>query len=124
MAQPVSSGGVNMRWLALLTATVLITIIFFQIIAPFVVPLILAAIAAAMMNPLNQWLCKVLRGRKHLSSLLTLLFLAVVILGPLFALIYLAAIQAAGLTDTVRDTAQKLSESQLADFMPKWMPYE
>ena len=124
MAQPISSGGMNMRWLTLLTATVLITIIFFQIIAPFVVPLILAAIAAAMMNPLNQWLCKILGGRKHLSSILTLLFLAICILGPLFSLIYLAAIQAAGLTDTVRATAQKLSESQLADFMPKWMPYE
>lgn len=124
MALPVSSGGVNMRWLALLTATILISIIFFQVIAPFVIPLLLAAIAAAMMGPVNQRLCKALGGRKTLASVLSLLFLAVAILGPLFGIVYLAAIQAAGLTDTVRDTAQNLSESQIENILPKWLPYE
>ncbi|MBV1895924.1 MAG: AI-2E family transporter [Rhodobacteraceae bacterium] len=124
MPLPVTSGGMSLRWLALLTATILISVIFFQIIAPFVVPLLLAAIAAAMMSPFNKRLCRMLGGRKSLASVLTLVFLAVAILGPLFALIYLAAIQAAGLTDTVRDTAQNLSDSQLSDFLPTWFPYE
>jgi predicted PurR-regulated permease PerM len=124
MPLPASSGVLNMRWLALLTATVLISVLFFQVIAPFVVPLVLAAIAAAMMGPVNKRLNKFLGGRKSLASVLTLLFLAVAILAPLFAIVYLAAIQAAGLTDTVRDTAQNLSESQISDFLPKWLPYE
>lgn len=128
MAFSKSSDGVaddvNVRWLALLTATVLITIIFFRIIAPFVVPLILAAIAAAMMQSFNQWLSRALGGRRRIASILTILFLALVILGPLFGLVYLAAIQAAGLTETVRETAQKLAESQVTDFLPDWFPFE
>ncbi len=124
MPLPVSNGGMSMRWLALLTATVLISVIFFKVIAPFVIPLLLAAIAAAMMSPINQRLSQMLGGHKSLASTLTLLFLAVAVLGPLFVLIYLAAIQAAGLTETVRETAQNLSESQLSDFLPSWLPFE
>jgi len=52
-------------------------------IRPFLEALLLAAIASAMLQPVYKWLKRLFRGRSVVASICTILFLIVIILGPL-----------------------------------------
>ena len=56
-----------LRWIALLVATALISVAFFDMIRGLLVPLALAAITGAMAQPLNLRLTERLGGRRALA---------------------------------------------------------
>ena len=61
---------------------------------PFLKPLLLAALFAALAHPLYKWMARLLGQRRSLASLVTLLVLFVLIIGPLSAFVGLVIRQA------------------------------
>ncbi len=86
------------RWFFIIVATGVI-ILFWQIIAPFAIVLLTAAIAAVVVTPIERRLRKVVKF-PWLSSILTVLFLFIIIVGPLTAIGVLMVQQAVDLAQT------------------------
>ena len=66
---------------------------------PFLKPLLLAALFAALAHPLYKWIARLLGQRRSLASLVTLLVLFVLIIGPLSAFVGLVIKQAISMSD-------------------------
>src|SRR4029077_11113875 len=66
---------------------------------PFLKPLLLAALFAALAHPLYKWIARLLGQRRSLASLVTLLVLFVLIIGPLSAFLGLVIKQAISMSD-------------------------
>ena len=77
-----------------LILTIAISVIFIAMIGPFIEALLIAAIGAAMLQPVYRWLRKLFGGRNAPASVVTILFLLLVIMGPLTAFIGVVVDQA------------------------------
>jgi predicted PurR-regulated permease PerM len=73
------------RTFAVLT-TVALGIALFNIVAPFIGPLLWAMFIAFLLHPLNVRLTRRLRGRAHIAAFLLTALTVIVIIGPLTAL--------------------------------------
>lgn len=113
-----------MRWMALLVATLVISIGFFQMTAGLLIPLILAAIVGAIARPMNMWLARHLGGRIGLSSGLTLIILAVAVFAPLSGLLTMAVSQAGAMMDGLENLANRVESAELNQELPSWLPFE
>jgi predicted PurR-regulated permease PerM len=82
-----------------LLLVLVVSIAFIAVTLPFLKPLVLGALLAGLCSPLYSWVTKLLRGRKSLAALLTLLILFVVILGPFSAFIGLVVSQALAISN-------------------------
>jgi len=83
--------------LAVLVAILLvIAILFFRVMAEFLLPMFLATILLITFRPLHRWYLEKCRGRQHLAAGLTTLTILLVFLVPLF--IVLLGATAEGLT--------------------------
>ncbi|WP_087504135.1 AI-2E family transporter [Neiella marina] len=71
----------------------------YQLILPYIEPIILALIFGILMAPINQWLQKKLGNRANLTAVLSCILLTLVILLPAFTVI--VAIVRQGITYTV-----------------------
>jgi predicted PurR-regulated permease PerM len=81
------------------TAFVLILVVaasalFLAVTWPFLKPLLLGALLAGLCHPLYQWVTRLLRGRRSLSAVVTLLILFIVVAGPLSAFLGVVVQQA------------------------------
>ena len=114
----------SMRWIALLVATALVTVAFFSMTRGLLLPLVLAAIAGAMAQPLNLWLMSWLGGRKALASTLTLTLILLLVILPMLGVIAVAVAQAESLARGVGVLAGKFSAEDLQGALPSWMPFE
>lgn len=112
------------RGLALIVATALITVLFYQVAEPFLIALLMAALAAEMARPARRHLLVVTGGRGRTATVLTLLLVIVLVIVPLFVLGYMAAVQAAGLVGTTREFAHQLSGKPMDEVLPDWIPQE
>ena len=102
-----------------------------QIMRPYVDPVIIALILAALTSPVNEWLVKRLRGRENLAALISCLLLILVIVVPVVIILSVvirqgihsfAAIQqwiAAGNFDTLMNSPLVARILGLAD---KYLP--
>lgn len=111
---------------------VVVSVAFIVMMKRFLVPLLLAAIFAALVSPLYRWLLRLFRGRRTLSSLTTLLvvFLVVVVPLTLFAGILVGqAVQVSNaavpwIQHQIENPDQFLSRLQALPFADRIMPYQ
>jgi len=76
-----------------------VSIIFFAVIWPFLIPLLLGALLAGLCGPLYRGMTHLCGGRESLAAALTLLLLFLLIIGPLSALIGVVVRQALGVSN-------------------------
>lgn len=70
-------------FLVLLAIILLVGMVFFQVMAQFIVPLFLAAVLVVMFHPLHVWVLERMPQRPRLSALLTTVLILLVVLLPL-----------------------------------------
>ena len=75
----------------LLAVIGLVGVIFYWVMAKFLIPLFLAALLVVIFRPLHAWILKRTRGRQQLSAALTTLAIALAVLAPMAILLVMAA---------------------------------
>ena len=88
------------RWFLLLLA-LLITFGFYQVVEPFIISVLMAAIFAGMARPLFQWLVKKTRGREQTSAVLTVLAILLLIILPTIFFVGMLANEALNVSESV-----------------------
>ncbi len=118
-------GQERFRQIFLLVFVVAVSIIFFRMIGPFVMALMLAAIAAALCWPLQRRLAAWFGGREGWAAAATVIVVLLLIVGPLMAMTGVVVSQAVDITER---TQQKLAEGverpdDWTDLLPAWVPF-
>lgn len=119
----ISSGPAALKWLALILATFAVSAAFLGVIQSFIMTLLLAAISAALLEPVFRRVDSRL-DRPALSSVLTLLFALALILVPLFIILAIAAAQAALLAESASATFDRIAARPFSIPYPQWWPEE
>src|SRR5437773_8408020 len=96
-------------FLVLVAILVIISIIFFQVMAGFFVPLFLAALLGVVVQPLYRWTLPKCRGYRHVAAGITTTLVALIVLLPIGLVISTATLEGLSLVDQL----------QLADFRAK-----
>ena len=78
---------------------VAVTILFLAVTWPFLKPLLLGALLAGLCRPLYRWVTRLLRGRKSIAAVLTLLLLFLLVAGPISAFVGVVVQQAIGVSN-------------------------
>lgn len=89
----------NLRTGFVLLLVLAVSLLFLAVIWPFLKPLLLGALFAGLCAPLYGWVTRLLRGRKSLAALLTLLILFLLVAGPLSAFVSVVVRQAVGVSN-------------------------
>ena len=79
----------------LIVAIAVIGVLFFQVMASFFVPLFLAALLVVIFRPVHAWMLLRLRGHNRTASILTTMFIILLVLMPAGLIISVAAAQGA-----------------------------
>ncbi len=108
--------------LALLTATLLVSVAFFTMVQPFLIALLLAGITAALAEPLRDKVLVHVGDRRFLASAITLALLTIAVILPILGVVVLAAAQAQILFLEV----SSLDIDELGDLrtVSDWMPFQ
>ncbi len=77
----------------LLAVIAILCILFYKILAGFLVPLFLAALLVVIFRPLHAWVVERCKGREKIAALLTTLAILLVVLIPIAILTSLAVIE-------------------------------
>src|SRR2546423_9413496 len=98
--------------LVLVAILVIISIIFFQVMAGFFVPLFLAALLGVVVQPLYRWTLANCRGYRHLAAGITTTVVALIVLLPIGLVVTTATLEALSLIDElqVANVRDKLHE--------------
>ncbi|GAA6193796.1 AI-2E family transporter [Phaeobacter sp. NW0010-22] len=113
---------------SLLALTLVISIVFLELIRPFLGALALAAIVSALVQPFYKSVLRRTGEREGLASTITVLVGILLVVGPLIGVGYLAADQASGLVVDADHVIAALSEDVVAlkggtfEF-PSWVPF-
>ncbi|MEP6956271.1 MAG: AI-2E family transporter, partial [Chthoniobacterales bacterium] len=87
------------RTIFVLLLVVATSALFLAVIWPFLKPLVLGAVLAGLSRPLYRWMTRVLRGRKSLAAILTLLLLFLLVVGPISAFVGIVVSQALNVSE-------------------------
>lgn len=90
-----------------LILTLVISTIFLAMIWPFLEALLVASICAAMLQPVYRWFRKLFRQRDALASIVTILVLLMVLLGPMAAFLAVVVDQAIVISQTAIPWAEE-----------------
>jgi predicted PurR-regulated permease PerM len=112
-----------LRWLALIALTVIITVLFVDVVLPFLSAIILAAIAAALAAPVYRSLLPRFRNSPSFASIGTLLILLTAVIAPLIGIAYLAAGEAAVFTEKTVEIYEQISQGVDEFELPDWVPF-
>ncbi len=97
----------------------MVTVLFFNLIKIFLVPLLLAAVFTALFYPLYERFLKLFRNNQTASAVLCCLALLLGLLGPVYTVLHLVAQEAVDLFETaepkVREIISKGDEGLLGD---------
>ena len=74
----------------LLAVIALLSVLFFKILANFLIPLFLAALLVVIFRPLHEWILKRVGGREKIAAMLTTLGILLSVLVPFAVLVVLA----------------------------------
>lgn len=113
---------------SLLAVTLLTSVVFFELIRPFLAALALAAIVSILVQPFYKAVLTRTGGRTSLASTITVLVGILLVVGPLIGVGYLAAAQASGLVAGADQVIETLSVDVVAlkggtfEF-PSWIPF-
>ncbi len=94
LADRVTAGSSPARYISflfLLGVIGLVGIIFYWVMAQFIIPLFLAALLVVIFRPVHQWILDKTAGREKLAAALTTLSILLAVLVPLALLIMMAA---------------------------------
>jgi predicted PurR-regulated permease PerM len=99
-------------FLVLVAILVLISIIFFQVMAGFLVPLFLAALLGVIVQPLYRWTLTQCRGYRHVAAGVSTFLVAVIVLLPIGLVIMTATLEGISLVDRLQlgDVRQRLDK--------------
>ena len=86
----------------------LVGMIFYWVMARFLIPLFLAALLVVIFRPLHRWMLMQTRGRQALAAMLTTLSILLAVLAPLALLIVMAAAEG-------RDVLKQFNSAKLLD---------
>src|SRR6266513_5464399 len=92
--EPPTTSGTNLRTAFVLLLVAAVTAFFLAVAWPFLNPLLLGALLAGLFHPLYRWITRLLRGRRSLGAVVTLLILFIVVAGPLSAFLGVVVQQA------------------------------
>ena len=81
-------------FLVLLGIIVVLGVLFYRVMAGFLLPLFLAALLVVMFQPLHRWFLKKCKGRQRLSAALTTFVVMLIVLLPATIVVSLAAAEA------------------------------
>ena len=84
----------------------LVGVIFYWVMARFLIPLFLAALLVVIFRPLHRWMLEQTRGRQTLAALLTTLSILLAVLVPIGVLIVMAAAEG-------RDVLKQFSSTKI-----------
>ncbi|MEJ2543788.1 MAG: AI-2E family transporter, partial [Calditrichaceae bacterium] len=93
---------VTLNQVILILVVLLISALFVSMIQQFLMVILISGIFAAMLQPIYQRFNRWFKGRRNLSSAMTLLFIFLVILLPLLGILGLVAGQAVSISKTVK----------------------
>ncbi|MDX9897193.1 MAG: AI-2E family transporter, partial [Desulfofustis sp.] len=85
----------------LLALVLLISALFLDMIRQFLMPMFMAGLFSAMLKPAHRWLTAKLNGRNNIASILVVIGLAVLVLGPLTILVGVVVGQAISVGQSV-----------------------
>src|SRR6476646_7216080 len=88
--------------LVLVAILVIISIIFFQVMAGFFVPLFLAALLGVVVQPLYRWTLFQCRGYRHVAAGITTTAVALMVLLPIGLVVTTATFEALSLIDDLQ----------------------
>jgi predicted PurR-regulated permease PerM len=99
-------------FLVLVAILVIISIIFFQVMAGFFVPLFLAALLGVIVQPLYLWTLAKCRGYRHVAAGVTTALVALIVLLPIGMVVSTATLEGLSLIDRLQlgDVRGKLGE--------------
>src|SRR5690349_18998244 len=104
-------------FLVLIAILVVITIIFFQVMAGFLVPLFLAALLGVVVQPLYKWMLAKCNGYRHVAAGVTTTLVGLIVLLPIGLVITTATLEGISLVDRLQlgDVRTRLDKLR-ADF--------
>jgi predicted PurR-regulated permease PerM len=110
----------------LLVIVFLISAVFLVMIHQFLMPLFMAGLFSAMVAPLHHWLSRKLKGRVNIASMLTIICIVLLVLGPLSVLIGVVVAQAIHVSQSVTPWVQEfISEpTEMSRYLEKIPYYE
>ncbi len=94
--------------LVLLVLVFIISAVFLTMIHQFLMPIFMAGLFSAMAAPAHRWLSERIGGRQHLGSILIVVAIIFLILGPLTLLISVVVAQAINVGQSVTPFVQTL----------------
>ncbi len=81
----------------LVAVIVLLAIVFFRVMASFLLPLFLSVVLVVIFNPLHKWMLRQTRGQRLVASALTTVAVLSIVLLPIGLLLTLATLEARSL---------------------------
>ncbi|HMO91699.1 MAG TPA: AI-2E family transporter [Pirellulaceae bacterium] len=90
-------------WL-LIAVIILLVIVFFRVMANFLLPLFLAVVLGVVFNPLHNWILTRVRGYRTLAAALTTISVLAIVLVPLGTFVTFAVLEAKNLTKRISGT--------------------
>src|SRR5688572_11379734 len=98
--------------LVLIAILVVISIIFFQVMAAFFVPLFLAALLGVVVQPLYKWTLEKCNGYRHVAAGVTTTLVALIVLLPIALVITTATLEGISLVDRLQlgDVRERLDK--------------
>src|SRR5262245_37762476 len=99
-------------FLVLVAILVIISIIFFQVMAVFFIPLFFAALMGVVVQPLFRWILAKCRGYQHLAAGITTTLVLLIVLLPIGLVVTTATLEGLSLIDQLQlaDVRVKLGE--------------
>ena len=103
---------------------VVITVLFYRVMASFLLPLFMAALLGVVFQPLHRWTLAKCGGRNYLAAGLTSLLVLLSVLAPAALVITMAAMQGIGLAERVRGTDFRMQLANLREKFDLEIPNE
>ncbi len=110
----------------LLVIVFLISTVFLVMIHQFLMPLFMAGLFSAMVAPLHHWLSCKLGGRENIASILTIVCIVLLVLGPLSVLVGVVVAQAIHVGQSVTPWVEEFirEPSEISFYLEKIPYYE
>lgn len=89
-------------FIVLVAILIVIGVLFFQVMAGFLLPLFMAALLGVVFQPLYRWTLRHCREQRYVASGVTTLIVLLMVLVPVGMVITLAAVQGVSLVDQLR----------------------
>jgi predicted PurR-regulated permease PerM len=99
LMDPADIGGRKFRTAFVVILVVAVSALFVAVIWPLLKALLLGALLAGLCHPLYRWVTRLLRGRRSLGAIVTLVILFIVVAGPLSAFLGVVVQQALAVSD-------------------------